>query len=93
MSNGTPSLLQAGALTPLGLQTLFLGLLMLSMGIALGINFVAHPALQAQLTPTPLDSGTTIPTWAARAAKVELAAWASAAVALLGLVYVDYTQT
>jgi len=93
MSSDAPSLLQAGALTPVGLQTLFLGLLMLSVGIAFGINLVAQPALQAQVMPTPLDGGTTIPDWAARAAKIELAAWGGAGLSLVGLVYVDYTQT
>lgn len=90
-----PSLLNAAALSFVGVQVILLGTLFLSLGIILGINLVAQPAA-ADLASMAVDmpgAEVELPQYLVQAATITKVAAVSAVLSVGGLIYLDRQTT
>lgn len=89
-----PTLLDAAALSFLGQQTILLGLLMLSIGLVFGIEFVTQAYVSDVAAQQVGVMGTSFeyPEWVGQVTIIRNGAVASALLSLTGLLYLDYTH-
>lgn len=90
MTEDPPRLLAVSALSFVGAQVVLLGLLMLSLGLVLGIEMVLQPAVATQAAATPLGAAPDLPGYVQDVTAIRNGAVATAAVALTGLLWLDW---
>jgi len=88
-----PLFLRVSALSFVGRQVLLLGFLMLSLGILIGINLVAQPAMADVWAVSAIGHTPEVPEYLTRAGVISKVSAAAAAASLVGLLWLDYQET
>lgn len=89
MTDNDPKLLRVGALTPLGAQFVLLGCAMFAIGIVIGIEYLAQPAM-AEWAAMGSVGDVSYPDWLLRAEHIRNAGVVTAAVGFAGALYLDW---